>query len=159
MTVLGTPVDLSKITVDTYVVAGIADHITPWQNAYRSAHLLGSDPRFVLSTSGHIAALVNPPGNEKASYRSTTGCPRSPRRGSRSANQTPGTWWDGLDRVARRALGRAAHAPASGSAARAHQPLGEAPGSYVREEKACRACRSTAARLYYERGGRGDRCC
>ncbi len=65
-TVLGTPVDLSKITVDTYVVAGIADHITPWQNAYRTVNLLGSEPRFVLSTSGHIAALVNPPGNEKA---------------------------------------------------------------------------------------------
>ena len=59
-TVLGTPVDLSKITVDAYVLAGIADHITPWQNAYRTVNLLGSRPRFVLSTSGHIAALVEP---------------------------------------------------------------------------------------------------
>jgi hypothetical protein len=66
VTVLGMPIDLSAITVDSYLVAGIADHITPWVNAYRSVHLLGSDPRFVLSTSGHIAALVNPPGNPKA---------------------------------------------------------------------------------------------
>ena len=64
------PVDLGTVTTDTYVVAGIADHISPWQACYRSARLLGStDLRFVLSTSGHIAALVNPPGNPKASYR------------------------------------------------------------------------------------------
>jgi hypothetical protein len=51
-------------------VAGVADHISPWQACYRSARLLGSkELRFVLSASGHIAALVNPPGNPKASYR------------------------------------------------------------------------------------------
>ena len=69
MEVLGTPIDLSKITVDSYVVAGIGDHIIPWESAYRTTQLFGSDPRFVLSTSGHIAAMVNPPGNEKASFR------------------------------------------------------------------------------------------
>ena len=68
LTVLGVPIDLGKITVDSYVVAGIADHITPWENCYRSAQLFGGTTRFVLSTSGHIAALVNPPGNPKASF-------------------------------------------------------------------------------------------
>lgn len=62
VSMLGTAVDLSTITVDTYVVAGIRDHISPWQACYRSARLLsGTDARFVLSSSGHIAALVNPP--------------------------------------------------------------------------------------------------
>ena len=62
VSMLGTPVDLSQLTVDSYVIAGISDHISPWQACYRSARLLGSpDLRFVLSTSGHIAALVNPP--------------------------------------------------------------------------------------------------
>ena len=65
----GAPVDLSEVEVDAYVVAGIADHITPWQNCYRSTQLLGGDTRFVLSTSGHIAALVNPPGNPKATFQ------------------------------------------------------------------------------------------
>lgn len=76
VSMLGTPVDLSQVTVDTYVVAGIADHISPWQACYRSARLLGSkDLRFVLSTSGHIAALVNPreiPRPPIGSVRSTT---------------------------------------------------------------------------------------
>ena len=55
-----TEIDLSRITVDSYLVAAIADHITPWTSAYRTASLLGSGPRFVLSNSGHIAAMVNP---------------------------------------------------------------------------------------------------
>ena len=76
---LGTPVDLGTVTVDTYVVAGIADHISPWQACYRSARMLGSkDLRFVLSSSGHIAALVNPPGNPKACYRVGTVDERDP---------------------------------------------------------------------------------
>ena len=68
---LGTEVDLAKVTVDSYVVAGIADHICPWQSCYRSTQLLGGDSRFVLSTNGHIAALVNPPTNPKSSYQRT----------------------------------------------------------------------------------------
>jgi polyhydroxyalkanoate synthase subunit PhaC len=131
-TVLGTPVDLSQITVDSYVIAGIADHITPWQNAYRTVNLLGSDPRFVLSTSGHIAALVNPPGNEKASFRINDELPEEPEAWLKSASQTPGSWWDdwtawlgersGEKRAARKQLG-----------GKGHRPLGEAPGSYVKE--------------------------
>ena len=73
--VLGTPIDLSSVTSDSYVVAAIADHIVPWQNCYATTQLLGSEPRFVLSTSGHIAAMVNPPGNEKASYQTRDGNP------------------------------------------------------------------------------------
>ena len=55
-----------------------ADHITPWQNCYCSTHLLGGESRFVLSTSGHIAALVNPPGSPKASYQAAKSNPASP---------------------------------------------------------------------------------
>ena len=66
---LGSPVDLSKVDVDSYVVAGIADHLCPWQSCYRSTQLLGGDVRFVLSTSGHIASMVNPPDNPKARFQ------------------------------------------------------------------------------------------
>ena len=93
LTVLGVPLDLSEITMDTYVVAGIADHLTPWENCYRSAQLFGGTTRFVLSTSGHIAALVNPPGNPKASlpHQATTSAP-TPRSGSRAptSSRAPG---------------------------------------------------------------------
>ena len=58
------------------------DHIVPWENAYRSAELLGGSERFVLSTSGHIQALVNPPSTEsRASYRMTEDGRTTLRRG------------------------------------------------------------------------------
>ena len=74
-TVLGTPTDLQAMDIDTYVVAGSTDHIVPWRAAYRTTQLTGGDTDFVLSSSGHIQAMVNPPGNPKSSYRTANGTP------------------------------------------------------------------------------------
>ena len=98
-TMLGSPVDLSKVDVDAYVVAGVADHLCPWQSCYQTTQLFGGPVRFVLSTSGHIAALVNPPGNQKASFRSSPpdhrapSYPADPLEFLATATQTPGSWW------------------------------------------------------------------
>jgi polyhydroxyalkanoate synthase len=92
---LGTPIDLGKVGVDSYVVAGVADHITPWENCQRTTRMLGGDTRFVLSTSGHIAAIVNPPGNEKASYRvAEEGDHADPEAWLSRAEKRSGTWWE-----------------------------------------------------------------
>jgi polyhydroxyalkanoate synthase len=96
LTVLGTPVDLSQVNADAYIVAGIADHITPWQNCYRSTQLLGGESRFILSTSGHIAGLVNPPGNPKARYQTSTNNPADPAEWLRTAETELGSWWPNL---------------------------------------------------------------
>ena len=77
---LGTKVDLSKIDRDTYVVAGIADHLCKWESCYQTTQLFGGETKFVLSTSGHIAAMVNPPGNPKASYQTASAEPARGRR-------------------------------------------------------------------------------
>jgi class II poly(R)-hydroxyalkanoic acid synthase len=133
LTVLGTPIDLSVIDMDSYVVAGIADHITPWQSGYRTTQLLGSDPRFVLSTSGHIAAMVNPPGNEKASYQTHTENPPSADEWLKGAATKKGTWWDDWMEWLGERSGKEKAAPQKlGSSA--HKPLEPAPGKYVREE-------------------------
>jgi polyhydroxyalkanoate synthase len=129
---LGTGVDLSQITVDSYLVAGISDHITPWASAYRSVGLLGSRPRFVLSTSGHIAAMVNPPGNEKASFRVNDALPEDADEWLRGATMAPGSWWtDWSAWLAERSGGERDAPQALGDAD--HPPLQRAPGSYVRE--------------------------
>ena len=105
---LGTPVDLGTVTADTYVVAGIADHISPWQACYHSARMLGSkDLRFILSTSGHIAALVNPPGNPKASYRAGNADERDPKRWMASAESHSDSWWPDFSAWLARARRRA----------------------------------------------------
>lgn len=129
--VLGEPVDLSAATVDSYVVAGIADHICPWHSCYRSVHMLGGRTRFVLSTSGHIAALVNPPGNKKASYRvSEEVLPENPQQFLDEVPTTQGSWW--TDYVAWLGTHSGADKPApTALGSEKHPVLGAAPGTYV----------------------------
>ena len=130
---LGTPVDLSKLAVDAYVVAGIADHISPWQACYRSARLLGStNLRFVLSSSGHIAALVNPPGNPKASYRVGDVDEPDPGAWVDTAEGCVDSWWpDFVAWLGERSGAKKAAPDALGGAGMS--PIEPAPGSYVLE--------------------------
>jgi polyhydroxyalkanoate synthase len=130
LTVLGVPVDLSKVEVDSYVVAGIADHLTPWQNCYRSTQLLGGDSRFVLASGGHIAALVNPPGKPKVGYQVNEDHPADPARWLQSADNVPGSWWpDFVTWLGERCgADKAAPAELGGGGLR---PLADAPGTYV----------------------------
>ncbi len=131
-TVLGTPVDLSKITVDSYNLAGIADHICPWENVYRGSHLLGSRPRFVLSTSGHIAALVNPPGNAKSTWQVNDAMPTDPQHWTAGAATSKGSWWpDWTAWVAERSGALRAAPTTLGTPDL--RPLADAPGSYVHQ--------------------------
>ena len=137
VSMLGTPVDLSKITSDAYVIGGIADHISPWQATYRSARLLGSkDNRYVLSTNGHIAALVNPPGNPKASFRTGPVDPDGsldPEQWLDVAEKHSDSWWpDYVAWLAERS-GSEVDAPKT-LGGEDLPPLGPAPGSYVMEK-------------------------
>jgi polyhydroxyalkanoate synthase len=130
---LGTPVDLGTVTADTYVIAGVADHISPWQACYRSARMLGSkDLRFILSSSGHIAALVNPPGNPKASYRAGNVDERDPTRWAASAETHDDSWWPDFSAWLAQRGGEQKPAPTElgGHGLTALDP---APGSYVHE--------------------------
>ncbi|MEZ0053328.1 polyhydroxyalkanoate synthase [Mycobacterium sp. MAA66] len=128
---LGTPVDLGNITCDAYVIGGIADHISPWQATYRSAKLLGSkDNRYVLSSSGHIAALVNPPGNPKASYRGGQVADETPDEWLAAAEKSSDSWWpDYVAWLAERS-GDEIDAPVT-LGAEGFTAIGPAPGTYV----------------------------
>jgi len=129
---LGAPVDLSAITVDGYVVAGVADHISPWQSCYRSARLFGGEIRFVLSTSGHIAAIVNPPDNRKAAHQLCDDVSAEPEQWRRTTAPTAGAWWpDHLAWLgARSGPQREAPAQLGGPGL---PPLDPAPGTYVHD--------------------------
>ncbi|HSP38551.1 MAG TPA: alpha/beta fold hydrolase [Frankiaceae bacterium] len=132
LTVLGTPIDLSTITVDTYLVAGIADHITPWHNNYKTIKLVGSRPRFVLSTSGHIAALVNPPGNPKSTWQVNDALPDDPDDWLAEATTQKGSWWtDFVAWIAERSGGE--HAAPTELGGNGYTPVAAAPGTYVLE--------------------------
>lgn len=138
MRVLGSPVDLGRVAVDTYVLAGLNDHIVPWENAYRGARLFGGASRFVLSTSGHIQALVNPPTgwkdgpDSRSTYRAADELPPTEEAFLDSVPVTSGSWWPDYARwlhtrsgdlkPARKTLG-----------APGFKPVTPAPGIYVHE--------------------------
>ncbi|HSC83108.1 MAG TPA: class II poly(R)-hydroxyalkanoic acid synthase [Pseudomonas sp.] len=89
----GTPIDLSKVNLDSFSVAGINDHITPWDAVYRSTLLLGGNRRFILSNSGHIQSILNPPGNPKATYLENGKLSADPRAWFHDAQKVEGSWW------------------------------------------------------------------
>jgi len=91
--VLGKPLDLGKIDTPLYVLAAEADHIAPWTASYRTTQLVGGPVRFVLSNSGHIAGIVNPPGNKKAEHWVGTELPPEPAQWKADATRHPGSWW------------------------------------------------------------------
>jgi polyhydroxyalkanoate synthase len=128
--VLGAPVDLSRITVPVFVTGAVNDHLTPWTGCYRTTQLMSGPSTFVLSNAGHIASLVNPPGNPKASYF-TGGAPGpDPERWRETAEKRTGTWWEAWADWALERSGEERPAPA-GTGNAGHVPLQAAPGSYV----------------------------
>jgi polyhydroxyalkanoate synthase len=130
-TMLGSPVDLSKVDTEAYVIAGAADHLCPWESCYRTTALLGGPVRFVLSTSGHIAALVNPPDNPKASFRTGTVL-ADPDAFLAEASTVAGSWWsDYSGWLAERSGGRKRSPRTLGR--KGYPVLYAAPGTYVHD--------------------------
>jgi polyhydroxyalkanoate synthase subunit PhaC len=130
VTMLGSPVDLALIDRDTYIVAGITDHICPWQSCYRSTQVLSGRHRFALSTSGHIAAMVNPPGNDKASYQVANESPADPEQWLRRAETGRGSWWPNYAGWLAERCGEEKDAPSEPGGS-GLMPICDAPGTYV----------------------------
>ncbi len=123
---LGTPVDLSTIDRDVYVIAGIADHLCAWQSCYRTTQLLGGASRFVLSTSGHITSVVDPP----ESFRVAHTTPADPLHWLAAATTEQSSWWtDHLGWLTERS-GDVRDAPPE-LGGRGLHAIAPAPGNYV----------------------------
>ena len=128
--ICGTSIDLFKVDVDSYVIAGVSDHICPWQSCYASTQLLGGETRFVLSTAGHVASLVNPPDNRKSTFRTADKNPPDPAAWLRSATTEKGSWWPDFSRWLAARSGPLATRPETVGSTDypAREP---APGTYV----------------------------
>ncbi len=133
----GHPIDLSKVDADLFILGGVTDHITPWRATYRSTQLFGSgEVTYVLSQSGHMQAILNPPGNPKAKYyvqKDGGDLPDTAEEWLKGAEEQPGSWWpfwidwlqqrSGEKKVAPKKLGGKGFAV-----------LDPAPGRYVLEQ-------------------------
>jgi polyhydroxyalkanoate synthase len=132
LVVLDTPVDLGTVDIDKFIVAGVTDHITPWKGVYKTARMFGGKTEFVLSSSGHIQSLVNPPGNPKARFFRGAELAESPDKWLAAAKQVPGSWWESWRQWIAERSGEKRPAPVKLGNKR-HPPGAEAPGTYVRE--------------------------
>ena len=130
VTVLGTPVDIGKITIPVFVTGAVSDHLTPWKACYRTTQLVGGDSTFVLSHSGHIASLVNPPGNPKAHYWEGEPDTPDPDTWLSRADRRDGSWWQPWAKWLTERSGDLADAATTPGDAN-HPSLGPAPGRYV----------------------------
>jgi polyhydroxyalkanoate synthase len=129
--IAGETIDLGAIKSPTYVVSAINDHIVPWESAYKSVGLLSGPVRFVLSSGGHIAGIVNPPG-PKAWYQtkdSDTVVPTTAHVWRQAAQRHTGSWWEDWARWSAQHAGPLAEPPQMGSTR--HPMLGPGPGEYV----------------------------
>jgi len=93
ISLLNTPIDLTTIKTPTFILATREDHIAPWKSAYAATHIYGGPIRFVLSASGHIAGVVNPPGANKYSHWTNNKLPATADAWLETAEQHPGSWW------------------------------------------------------------------
>src|SRR5450631_1499713 len=132
--VLGRPIDLRQVTIDSYVVAGITDHISPWKGVYRTMMSLGGEPTMVLSAAGHIQSLINPPQDAaKRQYFLNARHVDDPEEWLKAATSHKGSWWGHWLEWLQRHSGDQSTAPVqTGSAV--HPPIANAPGSYVLEK-------------------------
>ncbi len=127
---LGHPIDLSKVKIDSFIVGGVTDHITPWKACYRTTKMLGGKKEFVLSNSGHIQAILNPPGNPKAKYFVNDKLPDTADEWAATATPVQGSWWERWAVWLGERSGEKIPAPKKRGNAK-YKPTDAAPGTYI----------------------------
>ena len=129
ITLDGQPIDLGKVDLPVYMISCKEDHIAPWAGTYEGTKLFGGSVRFVLSASGHIAGIVNPPAANKYCYWTNDKLAKTAATWLTGAKEHPGSWWTDWE---------AWISPMSGKMVKARQPgdgkvrvIEDAPGRYV----------------------------
>lgn len=92
-TIGGHPIDFGQVHNPLWVLGAEADHVTPWRATYRTTQLVGGDARFTLTSSGHIAGVVNPPDSPKSVRWVRDDCPPDAEDWRAGARQLQGSWW------------------------------------------------------------------
>jgi polyhydroxyalkanoate synthase len=132
VTVLDTPVDLREVTCDNCIIAGQTDHITPWMPCYMTSQLLSGESEVIVTSTGHIQTIVNPPGKPRARYFADTEPGPDPQAWMQGATEVQGSWWP---RYAEWLLARsgAERSAPTRLGSRRHPVRDRAPGRWVLE--------------------------
>ena len=126
ITVGDVPIDLTTIRTPIYMLSTREDHIAPWASTFSLTRQVSGPVRFVLSASGHIAGVVNPPAANKYCYWTNARKAKTPESWLAGATQTDGSWWTDWDKWVEKFAGPQvpARSPAEG--------IEPAPGAYVK---------------------------
>jgi len=126
----GVPIDMRKIEVPLYQVSTKDDHIAPWKSTYQATQLYKGPVRFVLSASGHIAGIINPPAADKYPHWTNDKVPKTPDAWLEGAARHEGSWWTDWQKWIKKHAGAKVdkRVPGTGKL----KALEDAPGSYVK---------------------------
>jgi polyhydroxyalkanoate synthase len=133
MELAGQRLDLEKVDQDLYFLSAEQDHIAPWRSSYAGARLPGGNVRFVLSNSGHIAGIVNPPSPKSVHHvlEGDKPLPADADDWLAAATMHRMTWWEDWAAWIADHAGPMRKPPRMGS--RKYRPITDAPGTYVLE--------------------------
>ena len=129
----GRPVHLGDLRAPTFMVGTVTDHVAPWRSVYKLHQLSPAEITFVLTSGGHNAGIVNPPGNPRRHFQMLTradhGHPIASEEWLHTAPETQGSWWPAWQQWLAAHSSARTKPPRMGLAQ--HPPLADAPGSYV----------------------------
>ncbi len=132
--VLGETLHIRDVKRPLTAIACETDHIAPWKASFQGVAKMGARSKgFILSQSGHIAGIVNPPGRKKYGHYTSKAPLRDPDAWYQAADFHPASWWPRWEEWLRRRAGRkvAAHIPGAAG----YPVLAPAPGTYVLNAK------------------------
>ncbi len=128
MELAGQRLSLADVTNEVYVVGAINDHIVPWHASYKTCALMGGPVRYVLSSGGHIAGIVNPP-SPKGWYEAAEGTEPDAEAWRAANSKHKGSWWEDWTGWSEARAG--AHVEPPGMGSRRYRARADAPGEYV----------------------------
>lgn len=129
--VLGEKLRLKNVKVPLCAIACESDHIAAWRSSYAGMRQMGSKNKtFILSQSGHVAGIINPPSKDKYGHYTNDDWPENPDAWKTSAKFSDGSWWPRWEAwLAKRSGAMVAARELGGKKSRI---LAKAPGTYVR---------------------------
>jgi polyhydroxyalkanoate synthase len=129
----GVPIDLRRVATPSFLLSTKEDHIAPWKSTYAATQIYQGPIKFCLAASGHIAGVVNPPGQGKYGHWTNDKLPASPDEWLAGATEHKDSWWPTWEKwIGKYAGGKVkARTPGDGKL----KVIEAAPGSYV-ERKA-----------------------
>jgi polyhydroxyalkanoate synthase len=128
----GRSLDLRDIDMDLYSVGTEKDHIAPWKSVYRIPHFVTSPIKFVLSSSGHIAGVINPPDENKGKYFTDGILGKGADHWLATAKIHDGSWWPDWVKWLKKRSDE--NIPAPKCPVSKEYDICDAPGTYVFEK-------------------------